>query len=39
MYEDIFTNDVAKQHEVASIIFENFKRRKELLEERKEESH
>ena len=37
IYEDIFTNEVSKQHEVASIIFENLKRRKELLKERKED--
>ena len=39
IYEDIFTNDASKQHEVASIIFENYKRRKGLLKERKQESH
>ena len=34
-YEDLFSTDVQKQLEVSTIIFENFKRRKEIIKSRK----
>ena len=35
MYEELFSSDVQKQLEIASIIFENFKIRKEIIKTRK----
>ena len=34
-YEDLFSSDVQKQLEISSIIFENFKKRKEIIKSRK----
>ena len=33
-YDDLFSNDVIKQNEISSIIFENFKKRKDMLKQK-----